>query len=95
MGKKSKLTVVLLASAAVLSSKDKSNKVPYNEMAAGMRDAFNCGVIVEQYLHGRLKGHDDAYQKERAAYNCGYVESVLNTLNDQGGPAQDKPQDKQ
>ncbi len=79
---------VLLTGAALVSSKDKNAKVPYHEMALGMRDAFNCGLVVEQRLHGRLKGDDDGYQKERAANNCGHVEEVLNTLNDQDGAVQ-------
>ena len=45
-----------------------------------MRDAFNCGVIVEDYRNGPLKGKDDQYQKLRHENNCDYVESVLNTL---------------
>ena len=52
-------------------------------MAAGMRDALNCGVVVEKYLHGTLKGKDDEYHKLREENNCDDVESVLNTLPDQ------------
>lgn len=83
MNKTAKSIVVLLLFAVACSSKDKSDKVPYAQMAAGMRDAFNCGVVVEQYLHGALKGNEDAYHKQRATYNCDYVESVLNSLHDQ------------
>ena len=79
--------VAFLVCAATLSSKDKSGKVPFQDMALGMRDAFNCGVVVEQYLHGRLKGNADAYRKERDAYNCDHVEAVLSTLHDQDGGA--------
>jgi hypothetical protein len=61
-----------------LSSKDKVTKVPYQQMVARMRDAFDCGVVVEEYLHGSLKGRDDEYHKQRQAHNCDYVESVLN-----------------
>ncbi len=71
---------MFLACAAELSSKDKVVKVPYQQMAEGMRDAFNCGVVVEEYLHGPLKGKDDQYHKLRQENNCEYVESVLNTL---------------
>ncbi|MBV9498043.1 MAG: hypothetical protein JO138_01580 [Acidobacteriaceae bacterium] len=39
-----------LVCAADLSSKDKAGKVPFQQMVAGMRDAFNCGVVVEKYL---------------------------------------------
>lgn len=66
-----------------MSSKDKSAKVSFHEMALGMRDAFNCGVVVEEYLHGKLKDKADEYHKERNENNCDYVESVLNTLQDQ------------
>lgn len=55
----------------------------FQQMAEGMRDAFNCGVIVEEYRHGPLKGKDDQYQKLRKENNCEYVESVLNALPDQ------------
>jgi hypothetical protein len=71
---------IFLACAAGLSSKDKTAKVSYQQMAGGMRDAFNCGVVVEEYLHGPLKGKDDQYHKLRQENNCEYVESVLNTL---------------
>jgi hypothetical protein len=60
------------------SSMDKSPKVPYQQMVAGMRDAFDCGVVVEKYLHGSLKGKDDEYHQLRQEHNCDYVESVLN-----------------
>lgn len=72
----------LLACAAGLSSKD--TKVTFHQMALGMQDAFNCGVIVEEYLHGALKGKKDEYDKQRTQNNCAYVESVLNSLQDQG-----------
>jgi len=81
---------ILLAFAAALSSKDKSAKVPFHEMALGMRDAFNCGLVVEQHLHGRLKDDAEAYRKERDTYNCDHVETVLNTLNDQDGAIQNQ-----
>jgi hypothetical protein len=67
-----------LACGADLSSKDKPAKVPFQQMVGGMRDAFNCGVVVEKYLHGTLKGKDDEYHKLRQENNCDYVESVLN-----------------
>lgn len=73
-------SLIFLACAADLSSKDKAAKVSVQQMAAGMRDAFNCGVVVEKYLHGPLKGKDDEYHKLRQENNCDYVESVLNTL---------------
>ena len=73
-------SLVVLASAAHLSSNDKPAKVSYRQLAAGMRDAFNCGVVVEEYRHGPLKGHEDDYHKARQENNCDYVESVLNTL---------------
>jgi hypothetical protein len=66
-----------------LSSNDKPAKVSFQQMAAGMRDAFNCGVVVERYLHGPLKGKDDDYHQLRQENNCDYVESVLNTLPEQ------------
>lgn len=75
-------SVIFLACAADLSSKDKPTKVSFQQMAAGMRDAFNCGVVVEKYLHGALKGKADEYHKLRQENNCDYVESVLNTLPD-------------
>ena len=62
-----------------LSSKDKVAKVPFQQMVAGMRDAFDCGVVVEEYLHGSLKGKDDEYHQQRQEHNCDYVESVLNS----------------
>lgn len=61
------------------SSKDKVAKIPYQQMVSGMRDAFDCGVIVEKYLHGSLKGNDDQYHQLRQDHNCGYVESILNS----------------
>jgi hypothetical protein len=73
-------SLIFLTCAADLSSKDKSAKVSFQQMAAGMRDAFNCGVVVEQYLHGPLKGRADDYHKLRQENNCDYVESVLNTV---------------
>jgi hypothetical protein len=77
------LAVPLLLCAGTLSSKDKTFKVSFQEMALGMRDAFNCGVVVEQYLHGSLKGNPDEYHKNREKFNCDHVEGVLNTLHDQ------------
>ena len=74
------VSLIFLASAAGLSSKDKPAKVSFKQMAVGMRDAFNCGVVVEQHLHGTLKGKDIAYRQLRQDNNCDYVESVLNTL---------------
>ncbi len=56
-------------------------------MALGMRDAFNCGVIVEEYLHGKLKGNEDAYRKQQTDYNCDHVQEVLATLGDQNAGA--------
>lgn len=76
-------SLIFLACAVELSSKDKTTKVSYQQMATGMRDAFNCGVVVEEYLHGPLKGKDDDYHKLRQENNCDYVESVLNTLPEQ------------
>lgn len=73
---------VLIACVATLSSKDKT--VPYQQMVLGMRDAFNCGVAVEQHLHGRLKDNLEAYNKELDANNCDHVQAVLGTLHDQG-----------
>jgi hypothetical protein len=73
-------SLVFLACTADLSSKDKSTKVSFRQMAAGMNDAFNCGVVVEKYLHGPLKDHADDYHRLRQENNCDYVESVLNTL---------------
>jgi hypothetical protein len=51
-------------------------------MAVGMRDAFNCGVVVEKHLHGTLKGKDDEYHQLQQENNCEYVESVLSTIPD-------------
>jgi hypothetical protein len=76
-------SLIFLVCAVVLSSKDKPAKVSFQQMASGMRDAFNCGVVVERYLHGPLKGKDDDYHKLRQENNCDYVESVLNTLPEQ------------
>ncbi|HTU45105.1 MAG TPA: hypothetical protein VMF91_08590 [Bryobacteraceae bacterium] len=76
-------SLIFLLCAVNLSSRDKPAKVSFQQMAAGMRDAFNCGVVVERYLHGPLKGKDDDYHKLRAENNCDYVESVLNTLPEQ------------
>jgi hypothetical protein len=73
-------SLIFLTCAADLSSRDKPTKVPFQQMMAGMRDAFNCGVVVEKYLHGTLKGNDDAYHKLRQENNCDYVESVLNVV---------------
>jgi hypothetical protein len=50
-------------------------------MAVGMRDAFNCGVVVEKHLHGTLKGKDDEYHQLRQENNCEYVESVLTRIS--------------
>jgi hypothetical protein len=88
MSKVVMIAATFLACAAALSSKDKSAKVSVHEMALGMRDAFNCGLVVEQRLHGRLQNNEDGYRKERDAYNCEHVEAVLNTLNDQNGAIQ-------
>jgi hypothetical protein len=85
MSKLAMFAVAFLACAATVSSKDKSPKVTFHEMALGMRNAFNCGIVVEQYLHGRLKGDQDGYRKERDAYDCDHVEAVLGTLQDQDG----------
>jgi hypothetical protein len=73
-------SLIFLACAADLSSKDKTAKVSFHQMVAGMRDAFSCGVVVEKYLHGSLTGKADEYQKLRQENNCDYVESVLNTV---------------
>jgi hypothetical protein len=77
------LLFVLLVCGVAVSSKDKTVKVTYREMALGMRDAFNCGVVVEEYRIGKFKDNADAYHKEKETYNCDHVEEVLNTLNDQ------------
>ena len=76
-------SVIFPLCAVALSSKDRPAKVPFQQMAQGMRDAFNCGVVVEEYLHGPLKGKEDDYHKLRQENNCDYVESVLNTLPEQ------------
>jgi hypothetical protein len=65
------------------SSKDKVTKVPFQQMVSGMRDAFDCGVVVEKYLHGSLKGKDDEYHQLRQEHNCDYVESVINSPPEQ------------
>jgi len=78
------VSLIFLPSAA-LSSKDKPGKVPYQQMAVGMRDAFNCGVVVEKRLNGSLKGKDDQYHQLRQENNCDYVESVLSTVGDNTG----------
>ncbi len=79
------LSATVLVCAATLSSKDKYPKVTYHEMALGMRDAFNCGLVIEQHLHGPLKDNPESYKKQRDENNCDHVETVLNTLNDQDG----------
>jgi hypothetical protein len=84
------IAATFLTCAATLSSKDKTAKVSLREMALGMRDAFNCGLVVEQHLHGRLKDNDEGYRKERDAYNCDHVETVLNSLDDQNGAIQEQ-----
>lgn len=76
-------SLISLVCAVHLGSKDKGGKVPFQQMATGMRDAFNCGVVVEKYLHGPLKGKDDEYHQLREENNCEYVESVLNSLPEQ------------
>ena len=73
-------SLIFLACSVTLSSKDKAAKVSFQQMAAGMRDAFDCGVVVEKYLHGTLKGKPDEYHTLRQQSNCDYVESVLNTV---------------
>jgi hypothetical protein len=76
-------SLIFLLCASDLSSKDKAAKVSFQQMVAGMRDAFNCGVVVEEYLHGSLKGNAEEYHKVRQENNCDYVESVLNTQPEQ------------
>ena len=76
------VSLIFLVSAGGLSSKDKPAKVSFQQMAVGMRDAFNCGVVVEKHLHGTLKGKDDEYHQLRQENNCEYVESVLSTIPD-------------
>jgi hypothetical protein len=71
--------ITVLVCAVESSSMDKVPKVPYPQMVQGMRDAFDCGVVVEKYLHGSLKGNDDAYHQLRQEHNCDYVESVVNS----------------
>jgi hypothetical protein len=83
MTKRVMFALILLACASTMSSYDRSQKVTVREMALGMRDAFNCGLVVEQRLHGPLKDNDDGYHKQREEYNCDHVEAVLNTLDDQ------------
>ena len=78
------LSLLICPMCAVgFSSKDKVTRVPFQQMVAGMRDAFDCGVVVEKYLHGSLKGKDDDYHKLRQEHNCDYVESVLNSPPEQ------------
>lgn len=76
-------SVILLACASAVSSKDKAAKISFEQMVGGMRDAFNCGVVVEKYLHGSLKDNPDEYHKLRQENNCEHVESVLNTQPEQ------------
>jgi hypothetical protein len=76
-------STIFLMCAAESSSKDKVSKVSLQQMVAGMRDAFDCGVVVEKYLHGSLKGKDDEYHQLRQEHNCDYVESVLNSPTEQ------------
>jgi len=76
------VSLIFLVSAGGLSSKDKPAKVSFQQMAVGMRDAFNCGVVVEKHLHGTLKSKDDEYYQLRQENNCEYVESVLSTIPD-------------
>ncbi|HEY7095081.1 MAG TPA: hypothetical protein VH437_00020 [Terriglobales bacterium] len=76
------VSLIFLVSTGGLSSKDKSATVSFHQMAVGMRDAFNCGVVVEKYLRGTLKGKDDEYHQLRQENNCEYVESVLSTIPD-------------
>lgn len=75
--------LMFLIYAAELSSRDKATKVPFQQMVAGMRDAFDCGVVVEKYLHGSLKGKDDEYHQLRQEHNCDYVESIVNSTAEQ------------
>lgn len=76
-------SLILLISALDLASKDKAQKVTYQQMVAGMRDAFDCGVVVEKHLHGSLKGKDDEYHQLRQEHNCENVEAILNSLPEQ------------
>jgi hypothetical protein len=76
-------SIIFLMCAAESSSMDKAAKVPFQQMVAGMRDAFDCGVVVEKYVHGSLKGKDDEYHQLRQEHNCDYVESVLNSPPEQ------------
>jgi hypothetical protein len=76
------VSLIFLVSAAGLSSKGKPAKVSFQQMAMGMRDAFNCGVVVEKHLHGTLKGKDNEYHQLQQENNCEYVASVLSTLPD-------------
>ena len=87
MSKSVIFAIISLTAVATASTKDKSPKVPFHEMALGMQDAFNCGLVVEEHLHGRLKDNADLYGKERQTYNCDHVEAVLNTLDDQNNAA--------
>ena len=78
------IALMIFPMCAVLSSsRDKVAKVPFQQMVAGMRDAFDCGVVVEKYLHGSLKGKDDEYHQLREEHHCDYVESVVNSPSDQ------------
>jgi hypothetical protein len=76
------VSLIFLVSAGGLGSKDKPAKVSFQQMAVAMRDAFNCGVVVEKHLHGTLQGKDDEYHQLRQENNCEYVESVLSTIPD-------------
>jgi hypothetical protein len=76
------VSFISLVSTNGLSSKDKAAKVSFQQMAVGMRDAFNCGVVVEKHLHGTLNGKDDEYHQLQQENNCEYVESVLSTIPD-------------
>jgi hypothetical protein len=76
-------SIIFTMCAVDASSNDKSAKVPFQQMVAGMRDAFDCGVVVEKYLHGSLKGKDDEYHQLRQESNCDYVESVINSASQQ------------
>jgi hypothetical protein len=71
--------LIFMTYAADVSSKDKPVKVSLQQMVSEMKDAFSCGVVVEKYLHGTLKGNDDAYHKLRQENHCDHVESVLNS----------------
>jgi len=78
------IALLILPMGAIGSgSKDKAPRVPFQQMVAGMRDAFDCGVVVEKYLHGSLKGKDDEYHQLRQEHNCEYVESVIGSSGEQ------------